>query len=142
MGKYENKKGKVGIRRLTGLAAAACLVFALAITAYENLLYSCPFCNCSKNDDWVGSDANESVKDDRGYVSPCDSEYQKHLDRNSQTGEIAPQTDLGKYNLFEIIIHGKPVATKHRQQIAGIFLSSDRDRWLHKTGRKALFTSA
>lgn len=64
---------------------------------YENLLYSCPFCNCSKNDDWVGSDANESVKDDRGYVSPCESEYQKHLDRNSQTGEIAPQTDLGKY---------------------------------------------
>ena len=39
MGKYENKKGKVGIRRLTGLAAAACLVFALAITAYALNLF-------------------------------------------------------------------------------------------------------
>ena len=64
---------------------------------YENLLYSCPFCNCSKNDDWVGSDASESVKGDCGYVSPCDAEYQRHLDRNSQTGEIAPQTALGQY---------------------------------------------
>ena len=64
---------------------------------YENLLYSCPFCNCSKNDDWVGSTADESVKGDCGYVSPCDAEYQNHLDRNSQTGEIIPQTALGQY---------------------------------------------
>ena len=64
---------------------------------YENLLYSCPFCNCSKNDDWVGPDASEGVKGDCGYVSPCDAEYQRHLDRNNQTGEIAPQTALGQY---------------------------------------------
>ena len=64
---------------------------------YENLLYSCPFCNCSKNDDWVGSTANENVRGNCGYVSPCDADYQKHLDRNNQTGEIVPQTPLGKY---------------------------------------------
>lgn len=29
---------------------------------YENLLYSCSFCNCSKNDDWAGSDASEKCK--------------------------------------------------------------------------------
>ena len=39
MGKYENKKSKAGIRRLTGLAAAACLVFSLAITAYALNLF-------------------------------------------------------------------------------------------------------
>ena len=64
---------------------------------YENLLYSCPFCNCSKNDDWVGSTADENVKGNRGYVSPCDADYQRHLDRNDRTGEIVPQTPLGQY---------------------------------------------
>ena len=64
---------------------------------YENLLYSCPFCNCSKNDDWVGSTADENIKGNRGYVSPCDADYQRHLDRNDQTGEIVPQTPLGQY---------------------------------------------
>lgn len=39
MGKYENKKSKAGIRRLTGLAAAACLVFSLAVTAYALNLF-------------------------------------------------------------------------------------------------------
>ena len=39
MGKYENKKSKAGIRRLTGLAAAACLVFSLALTAYALNLF-------------------------------------------------------------------------------------------------------
>ena len=39
MGKYENKKSKAGIRRLTGLAAAACLVISLALTAYALNLF-------------------------------------------------------------------------------------------------------
>ena len=39
MGKYENKKSKAGIRRLTGLAAAACLIFTLAVTAYAANLF-------------------------------------------------------------------------------------------------------
>ena len=69
---------------------------------YENLLYSCPFCNCSKNDDWVGSTADENVKGDCGYVSPCDADYQKHLDRNIQTGEIVPQTPLGQYMCYHL----------------------------------------
>ncbi len=64
---------------------------------YENLLYSCPFCNCSKNDDWVGSTADENIKGDCGYVSPCDTDYQNHLDRDKNTGEIVPQTALGQY---------------------------------------------
>lgn len=64
---------------------------------YENLLYSCPFCNCSKNDDWVGSTADENIKGDSGYVSPCDADYQKHLDRDSKTGAIVVQTALGQY---------------------------------------------
>jgi hypothetical protein len=45
----------------------------------------------------VGSTADENVKGDCGYVSPCDADYQKHLDRNIQTGEIVPQTPLGQY---------------------------------------------
>ena len=39
MGKYENKKSKAGIRRLSSLAAAACLVFSLGLTAYALNLF-------------------------------------------------------------------------------------------------------
>ena len=39
MGKYENKRTRLGTRRLIALAAAACLVFSLAVTAYALNLF-------------------------------------------------------------------------------------------------------
>ena len=39
MGKYENKRNGVNSRRLISLILAACLIFALAITAYALNLF-------------------------------------------------------------------------------------------------------
>ena len=63
---------------------------------YENLLYSCPFCNRAKWDTWVGTDAGTSVVGNKGFVSPCTDEYFEHLIRE-EDGTIKAVTPLGKY---------------------------------------------
>lgn len=72
---------------------------------YENLLYSCPFCNSAKSSDWPSDDPTISVVGNCGYVDPCTDEYYSHLDRNDCTGEIYSKSELGEYmyihlNLF------------------------------------------
>lgn len=64
---------------------------------YDNLLYSCSYCNLSKNDDWPSDNSEINVVDNQGYIDPCLEEYNKHLDRNDETGEIYYKTELGKY---------------------------------------------
>lgn len=63
---------------------------------YENLLYTCPYCNRAKSDTWVSNDASISVVDDIGFISPCQDEYYMHLTRNDD-GTISPSTSLGLY---------------------------------------------
>lgn len=63
---------------------------------YDNLLYACPYCNGSKNDDWPSDSPTTNVVGDCGYIDPCTSDYQKHLDRK-ETGEIYYKTPLGHY---------------------------------------------
>ncbi len=64
---------------------------------YENLLYACPYCNGSKNDDWPSDSPDINVVGDKGYVDPCTAEYYQHLDRDTTTGEIYAKTALGTY---------------------------------------------
>ena len=64
---------------------------------YDNLLYSCSFCNGAKNDDWPSDDPKINVVGERGYIDPCDEEYYKHLDRDENTGKIIYKTPLGEY---------------------------------------------
>lgn len=64
---------------------------------YDNLLYSCPYCNRSKSDDWPSSNPNINVVDNKGYVDPCNKEYYLHLDRDEKTGNIIYKTTLGEY---------------------------------------------
>lgn len=63
---------------------------------YENLLYSCPYCNSAKSDTWPSDDPAINVVGDTGFVSPCSDEYDQHLERNS-SGKIVSKTNLGKY---------------------------------------------
>lgn len=56
-------------------------------TNYNNLVYSCPYCNRAKSNKW---------KDIEGFIDPCESEYDKHLER-SPKGEIIYRTDRGEY---------------------------------------------
>lgn len=63
---------------------------------YDNLLYSCPWCNRSKWDTWPSDDPKVSIVGEKGFVDPCTEEYDKHLERNLD-GSIAGKTPLGKY---------------------------------------------
>lgn len=71
---------------------------------YENLLYCCPYCNISKSDKWVGSNATESIVGDRGFVDPCTDEYYLHL-RRDNLGNIEYTTSIGKYMYEELKLY-------------------------------------
>lgn len=73
---------------------------------YDNLLYSCPYCNISKSNKWIGKDEHENIVKDQGFVDPCSDEYNRHLGRN-QDGSIAYITDVGKYMYIELKLYLK-----------------------------------
>ncbi len=55
---------------------------------YQNLVYSCPFCNRAKWDKWQEPD---------GFIDPCSDEYDQHLKRDDR-GKISYITSpRGKY---------------------------------------------
>ena len=63
---------------------------------YENLLYSCPYCNRAKSDAWPSDDSSVNIVDNEGFVNPCSDEYDQHLER-IPSGEIIARTKLGTY---------------------------------------------
>ena len=63
---------------------------------YENLIYSCPFCNRAKSSKWVGEDAGIPNNGREGFIDPCSREFDMHLARRP-TGEIVPTSRLGEY---------------------------------------------
>lgn len=71
--------------------------FPELINTYDNLLFSCPYCNGSKSDDWPSENSNISFVGNAGYIDPCLDEYYVHLDRDEKTGEIIYKTNLGQY---------------------------------------------
>ena len=71
--------------------------FPQLMYTYDNLLYSCRFCNTSKSDDWPSDSPSINVVGEHGYIDPCTDEYYEHLDRDDHTGCIYYKTELGKY---------------------------------------------
>lgn len=67
----------------------------LGIT-YENLMYSCPYCNRSKGDKWVGSNPHESIVDNEGFENPTTPAFDSHFERGVH-GEIIPLDSIGEY---------------------------------------------
>lgn len=65
-------------------------------TDYSNLVYACPSCNRAKWDDWPMDSATPSHDGQRGYVDPCEEEYDEHLERKTD-GSIIAKTPLGAY---------------------------------------------
>ena len=65
-------------------------------TEYRNLVYSCPYCNRSKSNKWIGINSSESNNGQEGFIDPCDSEYDKHLSRRTD-GSIEACSTLGRY---------------------------------------------
>lgn len=63
---------------------------------YDNLLYCCPYCNRSKSDKWISNDSQVSVADEKGFIDPCNFDYDLHFERTSD-GRINAITKLGEY---------------------------------------------
>lgn len=63
---------------------------------YDNLVYACRYCNVSKSDHWVGTDATVPHDGRRGFIDPCAADYEKHIQRQS-TGRIVGKSELGSY---------------------------------------------
>ncbi len=66
--------------------------FPNLISKYCNLVYSCPFCNGAKSAKWVGNDSSISHDGNKGFIDPCNSEYDRHLKRNAN-GQILGRTN-------------------------------------------------
>ncbi|TGV31400.1 hypothetical protein EN829_033030 [Mesorhizobium sp. M00.F.Ca.ET.186.01.1.1] len=71
---------------------------------YDNLLYSCPYCNISKSNKWIGSSADECVVGNQGFVDPCTDEYYKHLERDND-GNIIYLSPIGEYMYYELKLY-------------------------------------
>jgi len=63
---------------------------------YNNLVYACPYCNGGKSDDWPSGNEELTVLDGRGYIDPCDTDFDKQFERYID-GRIRPKTDVGNY---------------------------------------------
>ncbi len=73
---------------------------------YENLLYSCPYCNIAKSNKWVGKDENENIVGEQGFIDPCSQEYNQHLQRNDD-GSIGYLTPIGEHIYSELKLYLK-----------------------------------
>ncbi|WP_291631843.1 HNH endonuclease [Clostridium sp.] len=73
---------------------------------YDNLLYSCPYCNISKSNKWVGKTETENIVGNTGFVDPCTEDYYNHLYRDS-SGEIKYSTSIGEYMYYEMKLYLK-----------------------------------
>lgn len=63
---------------------------------YNNLVYACPYCNIAKSDDWPSSDKTLAVLNGKGYIDPCDVDFDNHFERHDD-GRIRSKTDVGNY---------------------------------------------
>ena len=65
-------------------------------TQYDNLVYSCKFCNNGKHNKWPTE--SETIYNDGkiGFVDPCSDEYDTHFYRNAD-GSIMWASDVGKW---------------------------------------------
>lgn len=77
-------------------------------TEYSNLIYSCPYCNNAKSNTWPSNDPSISVLNDKGFVDPCNEEYDSLFYRDDE-GRIIPRTELGVYIYEELHFY----ATRH-----------------------------
>lgn len=63
---------------------------------YDNLTYSCKFCNNKKGSLWPSMDEAIPNINDEGFVDACSIDYENHLYRTS-SGSIMWKTPLGKW---------------------------------------------
>lgn len=85
----------------------------IQLCQYDNLVYSCKFCNNNKLSQWPSNDEKVRVVGDAGFIDPCDATYDVHLYRTAD-GAILWHTNLGRWIATE--------AFKFDQRMASIKL--------------------
>ncbi|MCX0359272.1 HNH endonuclease [Clostridium perfringens] len=73
---------------------------------YDNLLYSCPYCNISKSNKWVGNTENENIIGNKGFIDPCTDEYYDCLHRD-ENGNITYSNQIGEFMYNELSLYLK-----------------------------------
>jgi hypothetical protein len=73
-------------------------------TDYFNLVYACRSCNNSKRAHWPTEDEFIHHKDEKGFIDPCDDEYEKQFMRHNN-GRIIYQTQLGEWMYYKLKLH-------------------------------------
>ncbi len=68
----------------------------IGLCQYDNLVYSCKFCNNVKSSKWPSNDENISNQNNKGFVDPTLAVYDAHIYRTN-SGSIKWLTDLGKW---------------------------------------------
>lgn len=64
---------------------------------YENLIYSCPFCNLTKSDDWPSESEEVSILNNIGYINPILEEYNTYFYRDSRGNIFCEDKETGHY---------------------------------------------
>jgi 5-methylcytosine-specific restriction endonuclease McrA len=67
---------------------------------YDNLVYSCKFCNNIKSSKWPSNDEKKPTLNDKGFVDPEDANYDNQIYRTSK-GSIRWSTVLGQWMVEE-----------------------------------------
>lgn len=68
----------------------------IGLCQYDNLVYSCKFCNNIKSNKWPSNDEAVPNVNNQGFVDPCSIDFDTHLYRTN-SGSIRWHTDLGKW---------------------------------------------
>jgi len=68
----------------------------IGLCQYDNLVYSCKFCNNVKLSKWPSNDETIPHINNKGFVDPCEADFDSHLYRTND-GSIRWLTDLGKW---------------------------------------------
>lgn len=68
----------------------------IGLCQYDNLVYSCKFCNNIKHSKWPSQNEAIPNANNEGFVDPCSDEFDKHLYRTNN-GSIRWFTELGKW---------------------------------------------
>lgn len=72
----------------------------ISLTQYNNLVYSCKFCNNKKLNKWLTNSCTIFNDGKSGFVDPCNPSYDTHFYRTSN-GAIRSRTPLGKWMFRE-----------------------------------------
>lgn len=68
----------------------------IGLCQYDNLVYSCKFCNNVKLSKWPSKDETIPNVDNRGFIDPCKIDFDKQIYRTNN-GSIRWLTELGKW---------------------------------------------